>query len=93
MRKQIKKYFNILFQDNTGKYVVGQPPNVPVYLIVCSWLLHVIARQGAFADLCYFIFQASIFLWAYLEIRFGEAMIRRIMGAVIMTVLLIVIVN
>ena len=73
--------------------MVGQPPNVPVYLIVCSWLLYVIAPQGAFAGLCYLIYQASIFLWAYLEIRFGETMIRRIIGAVVMTALLIFIVN
>lgn len=74
----------LLFQDNTGKYVVAQPPNLPVYIMLVGILgSHMIAsgKVYIFFDLIFF---GAAFLWSYLEIRFGEAGIRRVMGAIIM---------
>lgn len=80
----MKKLKKLLFQDNTGKYIVGQPPNLPVYIILVGIIGSLIVTTGkvhTFFDLLFF---GAAFLWSYLEIRFGEAGIRRIMGVVVM---------
>ncbi len=77
---KIKK---LLFQDNTGKYVVAQPPNVMVYVM----LVGVIGKSltnGVWAHGFDLLFFGAAFAWSYLEIRFGEAGIRRIMGVIVL---------
>ncbi|MCA0228644.1 hypothetical protein LCH21_04325 [Patescibacteria group bacterium] len=74
----------LLFQDNTGKYIVVQPPNLPVYIMLVGIIgsnLFVNGKAHTFFDLLFF---GAAFLWAYLEIRFGEAGVRRIMGTIVM---------
>ncbi|MCA9340639.1 MAG: hypothetical protein KDA17_07010, partial [Candidatus Saccharibacteria bacterium] len=78
---RIKK---LLFQDNSGKYIVMQPPNLPVYIMLVGIIGSRIVANGkahTFFDLLFF---GAAFLWAYLEIRFGEAGVRRIMGTIVM---------
>ena len=80
----MKRITKLLFQDNTGKYIVGQPPNVPVYLMLVGIIgsnLYAAGRAHTFFELIFF---GAAFLWSYLEIRFGEAGVRRIMGVVVM---------
>lgn len=81
MMKNLKK---LLFQDNTGNYIVAQPPNLPVYIMLIGIIgthLFVNGKLHTFFDLLLF---GAAFLWSYLEIHFGEAGIRRVMGAVVM---------
>lgn len=78
--KALKK---LLFQDNTGKYVIGQPPNVPVYLILAGVIGQSLAR-GAWHDGFQLLFYGAAFTWSYLEMRFGESGVRRVMGVLVM---------
>lgn len=77
-----------LFQDNTGKYIIAQPPNVPVYIILLAWLAKSVITSGAGHDLAAFIMHAAVFLWAYLEIMYGESPFRRTLGVTVMLGLL-----
>lgn len=73
-----------LFQDNTGNYVVTQPPNIPIYLLV----LGVIGRSvssGAVEEFFSILASGAIFTWAFLELVYGESLFRRVLGAVVMT--------
>ena len=76
----------LLFQDNTGKYIIGQPPNVLVYLMVAA-VLGERLTSGVWADGFGLLFIGAAFTWSYLEIRFGESGIRRIFGAIILIAL------
>lgn len=79
--KNLKK---LLFQDNTGKYIVGQPPNLPVYIMLIGIIVSHIVTTGKVHSFFELLFFGAAFLWSYLEIRFGEAGIRRIMGIAVM---------
>ena len=79
--QRIKK---LLFQDNTGKYIIGQPPNLPVYIMLIGIIGSHIVTTGKGYSFFELLFFGAAFLWSYLEIRFGEAGIRRIMGVVVM---------
>lgn len=81
MSINIKK---LLFQDNTGKYIVGQPPNLPVYIILTGIIGSHLFADGKAHTFFELLFFGAAFLWSYLEIRFGEAGIRRIMGMIVM---------
>lgn len=79
----IKKIADKLFQDNTGRYVIGQPPNVLVYVMFIAFAgeLFSTGKIHTFFDLVFF---GAAFAWSYLEIRFGESTIRRIFGGILL---------
>lgn len=79
----MEKFKKLLFQDNTGKYVVGQPPNIPVYLMLIGVLGSKLSG-GAWATGFDLLFFGAAFTWSYLEIRFGESGVRRILGVIIL---------
>ena len=81
--KDLKKY---LFQDETGKYVVGQAPNVLVYIAVVAMFGRYIT-SGVVSEYFDLLFFGAAFAWSYLEIRFGESMFRRIVGGVVLVVI------
>lgn len=78
----------ILFQDNTGKYAIAQPPNMPVYIIIISYLVTKIVGSGPVNQLFEAINAGAVFLWAYLEIVYGESVLRRILGVIVMILFL-----
>lgn len=80
--KNLKK---MLFQDNTGKYIVAQPPNLPVYMMLIGIIGSYIVKSGKVHTLFDLLFFGAAFVWSYLEIRFGESGVRRLMGVVVMT--------
>lgn len=77
------KIKRLLFQDNTGKYVTAQPPNIPVYLMLAG-VLGSKLTSGVWAHGFDLLFFGAAFTWSYLEIRFGESGIRRILGVVVL---------
>jgi hypothetical protein len=66
---KIKK---LIFQDNTGKYVTAQPPNVLVYIMLLGILGEKLTRD-VWADGFGLLFFGTACAWSYLEIRFGES--------------------
>ena len=79
--KHLKK---LLFQDNTGKYIVAQPPNVLVYVMIIAAIGGHLFTHGKAQTFFDSLFFGAAFAWSYLEIRFGEAGVRRILGVVVM---------
>ncbi len=77
---KLKKW---LLQDNTGKYVTIQPPNVLVYIMAIAFVAQFVST-GKFDTFFNLLFFGAAFAWSYLEIRFGESMIRRIMGVIVL---------
>ena len=75
-----------LLQDNTGKYVVGQSPNVLIYIMAVGFVGQLLSKGvvNTFFDLLFF---GAAFAWGYLEIRYGESNFRRILGGVIMVLI------
>lgn len=72
------------FQDNTGKYIIAQPPNVPLIMIIVSLLISVFMPYESFRAFGQFLLECSIFLWSYLEIRYGESPFRHVLGGIVM---------
>ena len=76
---------NRLFRDNTGHYVFGQPPNTPIILAVIGLLgSHIFAQGSTLAQIFSLIGFGAIFLWAYLEIMYGESLFRKILGTLVL---------
>lgn len=79
----MNKFKELLFQDNTGKYVIGQPPNMMVYVMLVG-ILGSKLTSGVLASGFDLLFFGAAFCWSYLEIRFGESGIRRVFGVVLL---------
>jgi len=73
-----------LFQDDTGKYVIGQPPNLPIYLMLVGFIVSWVASGGIVNTAADLLFFGAAFTWSYLEIGFGDSKIRRILGAIVL---------
>ena len=79
-----QSWIDQIFQDNTGKYVIYQPPNLPIYLIIIGFLGELLVAAGPFHQMFSLLSFGAVFLWSYLEIRFGESLFRRVLGGAIM---------
>lgn len=79
----MNKLIKLLFLDETGKYVIGQPPNIPLYVMGIA-LLGRLLTDGKFYVAFDLLFFGSAFLWSYLEIRYGSSLIRRIFGVTVL---------
>lgn len=71
------------FQDNTGTYVIGQPPNVLVYIMAIAFVGQLLSngKINSFFDLLFF---GTACAWSYLEIQFGESVFRRALGVTVL---------
>jgi hypothetical protein len=69
--------------------VLVQKPNAPILVWGSATVLIWIVPQGRLEDLLRLIAFGSLFTWAWLEIFDGVNYIRRVMGVVVMTILLI----
>lgn len=80
-----RKLGDALFQDETGKYVAGQPPNIAVYLILAGFLGKSIS-SGLVYEFFDLLATGAVFAWAFLEIVYGKSVFRRILGSIVMIV-------
>ena len=86
----ISEFLKKVFQDNTGKYVVGQPPNIPIILIIIGILGQIVSPEGSlFAEFFALLAFGAVFLWSYLEVVYGESLFRRILGGIVLILLFI----
>ena len=79
---------NSLFKNNHGKVVIRQTPNMPLWGWVVFSALARVFSLGYAHNGFHSLANISLFVWAYLEIRSGESLFRRILGAMIMIGLL-----
>jgi hypothetical protein len=81
--EKIHKAKKRLLEDSTGKYVVGQSPNVLIYIMATGFVGQLFST-GVIKSFFELLFFGAAFAWGYLEIRFGESLFRRILGGVIL---------
>lgn len=75
--------FNKIFRNNRGNIVVWQWPNMPLYGWIIFTALDVLFKQGNLHHGFHLLAQAFLFTWAYLEVRSGESIFRRVLGLII----------
>ena len=79
-----KNFFDKVYRDKNGKVVIAQSPNIPIYGAILFAVLSQIFTKGklnvGFESLQY----AFIFTWAYLEFRYPDAIIRRVLGILVL---------
>lgn len=72
------------FQDKDGKYVIASPPNLPLIIIIIGFAVTTIIHEGPVYNLFSMVQHGALFLWSYLEIRYGESPFRRVLGVIVM---------
>lgn len=76
--------FDKLFRDANGKVVIWQNPNIPLLGWIVFTALGLIIKHGAAHTGFHRLAEASLFTWAYLEIRSGKSLFRRILGCIVL---------
>ncbi|HSW74809.1 MAG TPA: hypothetical protein VLG16_02970 [Candidatus Saccharimonadales bacterium] len=77
--------FSRIFKDKEGKVIIWQSPNVLLWCWIVSSVLGTLFKHRAGHTGLQRLAEASLFAWAYLEIRTGASIFRQILGAVIIT--------
>ena len=82
---QLQKFF----KDKDGRVVIFQKPNVPIIVWAMST---VIARltHGEMRDRFELLAFIALATWAVMEIIWGTTLFRRLLGAVVLAVMLLV---
>lgn len=84
-----KNIFDRLLKDKQGKIVVWQFPNIPLIGWIVFSLLALFTKQGKLHDALHELAQATLFVWAYLELKMGDSTFRRILGGVVLLSIII----
>ncbi len=75
--------FDRFFRDKQGKLIIGQSPNAPIWGWGIFTILAIVVGSGKFHDGFQLLAQAFLFVWAYLELRQGDSLFRKVLGTVI----------
>ncbi len=78
------KVFTNFFRNDKGQIIIGQAPNVPLWAWIIFSVAAMIVVRGWVHNGLHLLAQASLFTWAYMEIRSGESLFRRALGAAAM---------
>ena len=89
MSAALTSLFDRIFKNKDGKLVLWQNPNLPLWGWIASSVLGAVFKHGNLHSSFQLLGKAALFAWAYLEIRSGESIFRRILGAVVMANILI----
>jgi hypothetical protein len=76
--------FGRVFKSKDGKVIVWQKPNLLLWGWILCWPLAMVIRHDAAHRGIQHIGSAALFAWAYLEIRSGDSLFRRILGGVVL---------
>lgn len=75
--------FDRLFKDQDGKVIIWQNPNILLWVWLGCSVLGFIVKHGSAHRGLQHLGDAALFAWAYLEIRSGESLFRRILGVLV----------
>lgn len=78
-----------LFRDRHGKVIIWQTPNVPLWGWVAFSILALIFKRGRPHTGFHILSESAVFTWAYLEIKSGQSLFRRILGALVLADLIV----
>lgn len=80
--------FDKLFKNKDGKIVIWQNPNILLWIWILTTAVDLLIKHGSLHSSLRHLGDAALFAWAYLEIRSGESIIRRILGVIVMAVVI-----
>jgi hypothetical protein len=75
--------FDKIFRDRKGKIAIWQFPNPPLFGWLVFTIVDKIFKDGKPHTGFHLLAQASLLTWAYLELRSGDSVFRRALGAVV----------
>jgi hypothetical protein len=75
-----------LIRNKNGEVVLWQTPNLLLWGWIIFSILAMIIKHPKIHTGLHFLGSASLFTWAYFELRSGESMFRRVLGAAILLV-------
>lgn len=81
----IHKLIRNLFKDKTGRVVIWQPPNIPIYGWLAFKVLAMLTTQTDLERGFELTSSAFLFLWAYLELTRGVNYFRRTLGLLVIS--------
>lgn len=84
MKAKKVSLFDKIFKNKDGAIIIWQNPNIPLWGWIVSSILGVILKHGAVHSGFQHLAEASLFTWAYLELRSGESIFRRVLGAIVL---------
>ncbi|MDP1794787.1 MAG: hypothetical protein Q8K63_11705 [Acidimicrobiales bacterium] len=77
-----------IYEDrNTGRLVVGQWPNAPLWVFLAATVIRLVV-EGTLADVAGVVRTLALLVWALLELFRGVNPFRRGLGAVVLLSLL-----
>jgi hypothetical protein len=79
----MKTLIDKLIRDKDGNVAIWQMPNLPLWLWIVATLLGFVTH-GTLHEHISIVGSAVIIIWAALEIGWGAAIIRRLIGAVVL---------
>ena len=89
MTAKLRRAFDWFFRDRAGRIVIGQWPNLPLWLFGAAAIVAAVAAgtpAGLYADLASRVF---LFWWAGDEVLRGVNPWRRCLGAAVLLLLLV----
>ena len=86
---QLKNKFKNFFRDKDGKVVVGQRPNVYIYVWIVSRVGEKLMHGATVQNILWWIGTLSLIIWAWLELSDGVNYFRRTLGLIILILLIV----
>jgi len=77
-----------LIRDKQGNIALMQVPNIPLIGWAVFGILAFLVSGGTVHQGFQNLSRALLFVWAYLEIRSGDSLFRRILGVIVMIMLI-----
>jgi hypothetical protein len=72
-----------IFRDSNGRLAIAQFPNLPLWGWIVFSLLTVVFKHGKAHTGFRLLAQSTLFIWAYLELRSGDSLFRKALGALV----------
>lgn len=89
MHNTFSRFLTWFCKDSAGKWKVIQLPNVPLAVWLVLTVMSAVLHDGTLKQGISALRDAVLFTWSYLEITAGDSRFRRLLGAVVMTLLVI----
>jgi hypothetical protein len=76
-------------KDKDGKIVLWQFPNIPLAGWILFTLVELLMKHGRIHTGFHGLAQASLFAWAYMELKMGDSIFRQTLGGFVLLGLII----
>lgn len=82
-----QSFLDKCFKDKNNAVVIGQRPNLPIFLFILSFLLSKLVESPNLQESFSSIGTLFLFAWAWLELTEGANYLRRLLGFTVMVII------